>query len=78
MVIVNKRITQRFFVEDENGRLMNPPSGCLIDEQIVENADSNLEYDFYLVPQNATQGCVLPTHFYVAFNDSPMSKSALE
>jgi hypothetical protein len=50
VVIVNKRITQRFFVEDESGRLVNPPSGCLIDEQIVENADSNLEYDFYLVP----------------------------
>ena len=54
VVIVNKRITQRFFVEDEFGNLHNPPSGCLIDEGIVENADSNVEYDFYLVPQNAT------------------------
>jgi hypothetical protein len=50
VIIVNKRITQRFFVEDERGQLQNPPSGCLIDEQIVENADSNVEYDFYLVP----------------------------
>jgi aubergine-like protein len=65
-------------VEDEYGNLHNPPSGCLIDEGIVENSDSNLEYDFYLVPQNTTQGCVLPTHFYVAFNDSSMSKQALE
>lgn len=32
VIIVNKRITQRFFIEDEYGRLQNPPSGCLIDE----------------------------------------------
>ena len=31
VVIVNKRITQRFFVEDDSGLLQNPPSGCLID-----------------------------------------------
>lgn len=78
VIIVNKRITQRFFVEDENGNLQNPPSGCCIDDKIVENQDSNVEYDFYLVPQNTTQGCVLPTHFYVAFNDSPVKKEAIE
>lgn len=50
VIIVNKRITQRFFVEDEYGNLQNPPSGCLIDDKIVENQDSNVEYDFYLVP----------------------------
>jgi aubergine-like protein len=50
----------------------------LIDDKIVENQDSNVEYDFYLVPQNTTQGCVLPTHFYVAFNDSPVKKEIVE
>jgi hypothetical protein len=25
-------------------------------------------FDFYLTPANTTQGCVLPTHFYVALN----------
>jgi hypothetical protein len=74
VIIVNKRITQRFFIEDEYGNLQNPPSGSLIDHKIVENADSDIEYDFYLVPQFTTQGCVLPTHFYVAFNDSPLKK----
>jgi aubergine-like protein len=78
VIIVNKRITQRFFIEDEYGQLQNPPSGCLIDDKIVENQDSNVEYDFYLVPQNTTQGCVLPTHFYVAFNDSPVKKEIVE
>lgn len=79
VIIVNKRITQRFFLEDSNGRkLQNPPSGCLIDEKVVENADSRTEYDFYLVPQTTTQGCVMPTHFYVAFNDSQIEKSVIE
>ena len=31
VVVVNKRITQRFFVKDEKGYLRNPPSGCIID-----------------------------------------------
>ena len=31
VVVVNKRITQRFFVKDEKGCLRNPPSGCIID-----------------------------------------------
>lgn len=37
-----------------------------------------MEYDFFLIPQFATQGCVLPTHFYVAFNDSKLKKDAVE
>jgi len=31
VVVVNKRISQRFFVKDQQGRLTNPPSGCIID-----------------------------------------------
>ena len=54
VIIVNKRITQRFFVEDENGNFSNPPSGSLIDTRIVEAEDSNTEFDFYLVPQFTT------------------------
>jgi aubergine len=78
VIIVNKRITQRFFVEDGQGRLINPPSGALIDRGVVENQDSMQEYDFYLIPQFTTQGCVLPTHFYVPFNDSPVEKAVIE
>jgi len=40
VIIVNKRITQRFFIEDGRGQLINPPSGALIDSKIVENQDS--------------------------------------
>ena len=78
VIIVNKRITQRFFLQDDQGNYQNPPSGCCIDEKVVENSDSNIEYDFYLIPQTTTQGCVLPTHFYVAFNNSPVKKESME
>lgn len=78
VIIVNKRITQRFFIADENGRPINPPSGCLIDQNVVESSDSQNEYDFYLVPQFTTQGCVLPTHYYVAYNDSSVEKAVIE
>ena len=37
VVLVNKRISQRFFVTDAQGRLSNPPSGCIIDKGLVEN-----------------------------------------
>ena len=77
VIIVNKRITQRFFIE-ENGVLKNPPQGSLIDQQVVENQDNLKDYDLYLVPQNSTQGCILPTHYYVAHNDSPLEKSVIE
>ena len=73
VVIVNKRISQRFFSEDSSGNLINPPSGCLINSNVVES-ESNKEFDFYLIPQNTTQGCALPTHFYVPYNDSPLEK----
>lgn len=78
VIIVNKRITQRFFVE-QNEYTYNPPSGCIINRQLVENQQpSSSEFDFFLVPQNTTQGCVLPTHFYVCYNDSLIRRDSFE
>lgn len=37
VVVVNKRITQRFFIQESNGRLSNPPSGCIVDKSLVEH-----------------------------------------
>ncbi len=31
------------------------------------------EFDFYLTPASTTQGCILPTHFYVPKNDSVLT-----
>lgn len=80
VVVVNKRISQRFFVKDEAGRLVNPPSGCIIDKGLVEHSgeDSDKKFDFYLTPANTTQGCVLPTHFFVPKNDSSLTKIEIQ
>lgn len=39
VVVVNKRVSQRFFVLNQ-GKLANPPSGCLIDKHLVEKYSS--------------------------------------
>ena len=80
VVVVNKRISQRFFVYDEKGRLTNPPSGCIIDKKLVESSDpnSNKKFDFFMTPATTTQGCVLPTHFFVPKNDSDLTKLDIE
>ena len=79
--MVNKRITQRFFVKDSRGQLMNPPSGCIVDQGLVENSDPNANggvFDFFMMPSGANQGCVLPTHFHVPLNESALKKIELQ
>ena len=41
LVVVNKRISQRMFIEDRDGRMNNPEPGTIIDSQITENNDAN-------------------------------------
>lgn len=78
VIVVNKRISQRFFVKDNRGNLINPPSGCIIDKGLVEEHGPNSkQFDFFLTPASTTQGCVLPTHFYVPKNDSTLTKQEL-
>ena len=74
VIFVNKRISQRFFVK-RNGVIENPPPGTLIDGTVVSSDDGNREFDFYLLPQKVTQGSALATHYYVAYNDSPLNAS---
>lgn len=82
LVVVNKRITQRFFIQDQNGQLMNPPSGCIVDRGLVENSGSEDKpdegFDFFITPSSTTQGCVLPTHMHVTLNESHMKKIELQ
>jgi len=79
MVVVNKRINQRMFVQDRNGNVCNPPPGSIIDSGLVEHQSGANCFDFFLVPQQTTQGCVTPTHFYVCLNESDdLEKADLE
>jgi len=50
LIVVNKRISQRMFTEDRDGRMNNPEPGTIIDSQITENNDANKCFDFFLVP----------------------------
>lgn len=77
LIVVNKRISQRFFVDDGNN-VFNPPSGCIIDTDIVQESHDEKTYDFFLIPQETTQGCVLPTHFFVAYDSSVVNRSAIK
>ena len=64
---------------DNNNRLSNPPSGCIIDRHLVEKSTSTTgAFDFFLVPVRGTQGCMRPTHFYVPLNQSTLTKLELE
>ena len=82
LIIVNKRVMQRFFLNGSvaGGRgLLNPHPGTLVNSSITERADAQARtFDFFLVPQSTTVGCVVPTHFCVDFNTSPMSKEAIQ
>ncbi len=77
LIIVNKRVRQRFF-QIQKGRYDNPPQGTYVDQGFVEQSEViNGCFDFFLVPHSVTQGSVKPTHFYVAENDSTLTKQVL-
>ena len=79
LAVVNKRIHQRMFVQSRDNQVDNPPPGSIIDSGLVENQAGNRCFDFFLVPQQTTQGCVTPTHFFVSLNESvDISKAAFE
>lgn len=65
VVLVNKRINQRFFNCDNPSRMQNPMPGTIVDKTVVANDT----YDFFLVSQQSRQGVVSPTH-YVIVHDS--------
>ena len=82
LIIVNKRVRQRFFQQRQTAQgnefIQNPPQGTYIDAGFVEQSEViDGKFDFFLVPHSVTQGSVKPTHFYVAENSSSISKAAI-
>lgn len=79
LVIVNKRINQRMFIQNNRRALDNPEPGTILDNGLVENEDGNKKFDFFLVPQQTTQGCVMPVHYFVPLNESEdLTKEVVE
>jgi hypothetical protein len=54
----------------EKKQLENPEPGTILDSGLVENEDGSTKFDFFLVPQQTTQGCVMPVHYFVTTNES--------
>lgn len=78
LIIVNKRVRQRFFHMGQNSNISNPPQGTYVDKGFVEQSEViDGTFDFFLVPHSVTQGAVKPTHFYIASNTSKISKEAI-
>jgi aubergine-like protein len=64
LVLVNKRVSQRFFNNQNPSRMCNPTPGTFVNTGVVE-ADT---YDFFLVSQTSRQGVVSPTHYTVLYD----------
>lgn len=64
MVMVNKRIHQRF-LQEAGSRVDNPEPGTIIDTKVTENGCDN----FFMVSAVARKGTIRPTHFYIAHNE---------
>jgi len=61
MVVVQKRINTRFFMQSLSKCFVNPSPGTVIDHTV----SSRDWWDFFLVSQYANQGTVAPTHYIV-------------
>ena len=73
VVLVNKRISQRFF-NGMRGRLQNPEPGTVVSSSVVEQ-DS---YDFYIISTLSRQGVVSPTHCTVIYDTIKEEASKIE
>ena len=69
---VNQKLNQRFFVKN-NGGFINAGAGTVIDSQLVKSQGDN-EYEFFMVPHNATVATAMPVQFVVKYNDSAFDK----
>ena len=63
-ILVNTKTTFKFFEKTNNGYL-NPQSGLLI----LDGITNRKYFEFYLQPQEVTQGSATPSCFHVAYGD---------
>lgn len=60
LIIVNKRVRQRFFEKTpghgyQQGQIFNPPQGTYVDTGFVEQSEVvDGKFDFFLVPHSVT------------------------
>lgn len=66
VILVTKRLNERFFKSDIGGILTNPINGLVVDSQVV----SDNFFEWFMVAQNVTQGTATPTKFRIIYNDN--------
>ena len=66
MILVTKRLNERFFISSGGGILENPKNGLIVDNSVV----SSDHFEWFMVAQNVTQGTATPTKFRVIYNEN--------
>ena len=64
LVIVNKRIHQRFLAQFGE-KVCNPEPGTIVEGVVTEKGCDN----FFMISARARAGTIKPTHYYIAYND---------
>lgn len=66
-ILVNKRINDRFFLDNNQKGYSNKPVENVINPEsgtfVVDHCTSDSLKDFFMVAQNVTQGTATPTHY---------------
>lgn len=76
-IFVDKKISTRLF-EKQNGHVINPGPGTLVDQGIVEE-DGRNTFDFFMISNNNPKtATALPVHYSVAMNTTSMNKEEIE
>ena len=73
-ITVNKKTELKFFEINSSNNLKNPPSGTVIDTDII-NDDF---YDFYIQPQYVNMGSASPVHYHCLFDSTNMPLEIME
>ncbi|CAG7711633.1 unnamed protein product [Allacma fusca] len=69
MVVVQKRVYERFFAKLETGKYVNSPPGTVIDHDMTRKRC----YDFFLNSMYRKKGTTIPTHYVMVYDNSNMS-----
>ena len=76
--LVNRNVQHRLFAEAGTaGTYLNPGSGFVIDQGLVEMAGDKI-FDFYLIPHKATVATAQPVLYKVIQNTTSLSKDDIE
>jgi aubergine-like protein len=74
---VDKRVSHRLVVKDNDTGYFNPTPGTCVDSGLVENMGDVL-FDFLLIAHRARVGAAIPVHYMVVYNNTGMLKRDIE